>query len=301
MSSFIDDIKSPFRTGNSIGQLLVLNISVFLVLIIFQFILTISGASPEKNYAIFNEVVSWLAIPMHFTELLYKPWTLISYMFTHYSIWHIFGNMLMLFIFGKIFQEYASSKRVFAVYIYGGLVGAALALASYHLIPTFQQYAPASFMVGASAGVMAIVVAAATLVPDYFLHLFLLGPVRLKFIALFVVVLDLIGISYYDNAGGHLSHLGGALFGYLFIMQMKKGRDISVPFNNFIHTLKQLFKKRSKIKVVHKRSKSDEEYNHERKVRQDEIDAILDKISTSGYESLTKREKEILFKASNEK
>ncbi len=300
MSSFADDIKSPFRTGNSVGQLLVINISVFLALVIFQFILTISGFPPDESSSIFHSVVSWIAVPMHFNELLYKPWTFFTYMFVHYSLWHIFGNMLMLFVFGKIFQEYASSKRVFAVYMYGALIGALLALITYQFIPTFKLHAPADFMVGASAGVMAIVLAAATLVPDYALQLLLIGPVRLKYIALFVVVLDMIGVTYFDNAGGHLSHLGGALFGYVFVAQMKKGKDLSSGFNSFIFRLKQLFQRKSKIKVVHKRSISDEEYNLKRKIRQEEIDEILDKISSSGYESLTKKEKEILFKASNE-
>ncbi len=213
MSSFADDIKSPFRTGNSVGQLIVINVAVFLALVIFQFILTISGFAPDESSSIFHSVVSWIALPVHFNELLYKPWTFFTYMFVHYSLWHIFGNMLMLFVFGKIFQEYASSKRVFAVYIYGALIGALLALITYQFIPTFKLHAPADFMVGASAGVMAMVLAAATLVPDYVLHLLLIGPVRLKHIALFVVVLDLIGVTYFDNAGGHLSHLGGALFG----------------------------------------------------------------------------------------
>lgn len=300
MSSFADDIKSPFRTGNSVGQLIVINVSVFLVLVVFQFILTISGFPPEEGASIFQGVVRWIALPMHFHEMLYKPWTFFTYMFVHYSLWHIFGNMLMLFVFGKIFQDYASSKRVFAVYIYGALIGALLALITYQFIPTFKLHAPADFMVGASAGVMAIVLAAATLVPDYVLHLILIGPVRLKLIALFVVVLDLIGVTYYDNAGGHLSHLGGALFGYVFVAQMKKGKDLSSGFNNLIFRLKKIFNRRSKIKVVHKRSVSDEEYNMKRKIRQEEIDEILDKISSSGYESLTKKEKEILFKASNE-
>lgn len=300
MSSFADDIKSPFKTGNSVGQLLVINIFIFLALVIFQFILTISGFPPDESSSIFHSVVSWIAVPMHFNELLYKPWTFFTYMFVHYSLWHIFGNMLMLFVFGNIFQEYASSKRVFAVYMYGALIGALLALITYQFIPTFKLHAPADFMVGASAGVMAIVLAAATLVPDYVLHLLLIGPVRLKYIALFVVVLDMIGVTYFDNAGGHLSHLGGALFGYVFVAQMKKGKDLSSGFNSFIFRLKQLFQRKSKIKVVHKRSISDEEYNLKRKIRQEEIDEILDKISSSGYESLTKKEKEILFKASNE-
>lgn len=300
MSSFTDDIKSPFRTGNSVGQLIVINISGFLLLVIFQFILTISGFPPDESSSVFHNVVSWIALPMHFNELLYKPWTFFTYMFVHYSLWHIFGNMLMLFVFGKIFQEYASSKRVFAVYMYGALIGAFLALITYQFIPTFKLHAPADFMVGASAGVMAIVLAAATLVPDYVLHLLLIGPVRLKYIALFVVVMDLIGVTYFNNAGGHLSHLGGALFGYVFVAQMKNGKDLSSGFNNLIFRLKKLFKRGSKIKVVHKRSISDEEYNLKRKIRQEEIDEILDKISSSGYESLTKKEKEILFKASNE-
>ncbi|MGE0637031.1 MAG: rhomboid family intramembrane serine protease [Bacteroidia bacterium] len=300
MSSFADDIKSPFKTGNSVGQLIVINVSVFMVLVIFQFILTISGFPPDESSSVFHRAVSWIALPMHFNELLYKPWTFITYMFVHYSLWHIFGNMLMLFVFGKIFQEYASSKRVFAVYMYGALIGALLALVTYQFIPTFKLHAPADFMVGASAGVMAIVLAAATLVPDYVLHLLLIGQVRLKYIALFVVVLDMIGVTYFNNAGGHISHLGGALFGYVFVAQMKKGTDLSSGFNNLTFRLKKIFNRKSKIKVVHKRSISDEEYNLKRKIRQEEIDEILDKISSSGYESLTKKEKEILFKASNE-
>lgn len=300
MNAFTEDIKSPFRTGNVIGQLMVVNISVFLVLIIFRFLLTIAGFSPEDGSFVFHKIVSWIALPLDFRELIIKPWTVVTYMFVHYDLWHIFGNMLMLYVFGRIFQEYAGSRRVLPIYFYGGLIGAALALATYYLIPTFQQHAPADFMVGASAGVMAVVLAAAALVPDYVVHLLLLGAVRLKFIALFVIVLDLIGVSYFANAGGHLAHLGGALFGYVFIMQMKKGRDFSNGFNRLLQKLKEFFKRKSKIKVVHKRSVSDEEYNAKRKIKQQEIDEILDKISSSGYESLTKKEKEILFKASND-
>lgn len=297
MSSFLDDIKSPFRTGNSVGQLLVINISVFLILVILKLILNISGFSPS----FFDKVVSWVAVPMNFKDLLFKPWTLFTYMFTHFGLWHIFGNMLFLYIFGKIFQDYASSKRVFAVYICGGLIGAVFAIISYYLIPSFSFFAPANIMVGASAGVMAIVLASATLVPDFTIHLIFLGSVRLKYIALFVLVLDLIGISSNENAGGHLAHIGGALFGYFFVVQMKKGNDFSVGFNKFWFWVKKIFRREPKIKIVHKRSLSDEEYNLIKKSEQEEIDAILDKISTSGYESLTKKEKEILFKASNKK
>lgn len=187
------------------------------------------------------------------------------------------------------------------MYVYGALCGAALSFAAINLIPNLQQFEPSRDMLGASAGIMAIVVATATLVPNRTVLLFFLGEVAIKYIAAFFVVVDLISLSYYSNSGGHFAHLGGALLGYVFIHRYKAGHDWSKGFNRIFDLIKRPFTGGSRMTVIHnqRKKKSDEDYNQERNKLQKRVDEILDKISKSGYESLTKEEKEILFKSSD--
>jgi hypothetical protein len=166
-------------------------------------------------------------------------------------------------------------------------------------IPEFRHFR-SQYIIGASASVTAIIIAAATLVPNVKINLIFLGPVKLLYVALFVIFIDVVNISFQSAIVGNLSHLGGALMGYLFIVQYKKGRDMSKSINRIFDWIKNLFKSspKSKMTVAYKRRVSDEEYNYSKKMEQENIDHILDKISKSGYDSLTKGEKEILFKAS---
>ncbi|HEX3383793.1 MAG TPA: rhomboid family intramembrane serine protease, partial [Mucilaginibacter sp.] len=203
---------------------------------------------------------------------------------------HILFNMLWLYWMGQIFEEYLGNKRTVGLYILGGLTGALFFVASYNVFPYFAHsgLVIGSTDIGASAAIMAIIIATATLLPDYTIYLFIIGPVRLKWLALFFVIIDFISILG-PNAGGEISHLGGALFGFIYIKQLQRGNDIVGFFNN-------LFKKRSKLKVAVKNATQ----NGGNKPRQDEVDRILDKISRTGYESLSKQEKEILFRASKD-
>jgi hypothetical protein len=181
----------------------------------------------------------------------------------------------------------------------GGFAGALVYILAFNLFPAFASMIHSSYAIGASAGVLAIVVATATLLPEYRINLFLFGPVALKWIAVASVIIDLLSING-TNSGGHLAHLGGALYGFLFINQYKKGRDISKGLNTLIDKIADLFRKKSRLKVVFKRPLTDEQFQDQKKNREQQINRILDKISKSGYDSLTREEKDTLFKASKD-
>lgn len=297
----IEDIKLKIRSGNPITRLIIINIAVFLLISILRILLFITGGFSVFN-ALVNFVIDNCSLPLSLSGIIYKPWTLITYMFTHIELMHIFWNMITLYWFAQILSEYTSSRKIIPLYILGGIAGAVVAIFLVLIIPGFQSVIGMP-MVGASAGVTAIIIAAATLVPNYKMNLMFIGPVKLIYVALFVVFLDILSVSTYSNVGGNLAHLGGALMGYVFIKQYEKGRDWSVWINSLFDWVSKLFKAstKSKMKVVYKRKVSDEEYNYQKNVTQKQIDSILDKISKSGYESLTKAEKDILFKASGKK
>ena len=286
MSTLWDRIQyRMLRSGSRVSLLIWINIIVFLAINI--------PATLEKfifhSNVISNFTDEYLALPSYLPALLRHPWTPFTYMFMHAGILHILINMLWLYWMGQIFEEYLGNKRTIGLYILGGLVGAFLYVLFYN-IPTL--FAPESIragqLVGASAAIMAIIVATGTLLPDYEVYLFLIGPVRLKWIVLFLILIDFFGIVGF-NAGGELSHLGGGLFGFIYIKQLQRGNDMVAFFN-------KLFKKRQKL-TVSTRNGVKAAGN---KPRQEDIDRILDKISQAGYDSLSKQEKEILFRASKD-
>lgn len=274
------------RSGSKLNLLIGINIIVFLAINIPMVVEKMFlGSSLIESHA-----DDYLSLPAYLPKLLTRFWTPLTYMFMHAGILHILFNMLWLYWFGQIFEEYLGKKRTLGLYIMGGLAGALLFILAFNTVPAFT-HANAAYittMVGASASVMAIIVATATLLPDYTISLILIGPVRLKWLALFFVIMDFLGIAGL-NAGGEMSHLGGALLGYVYIRQLQNGND-------WIGSINNLFKGRPKLKVVAKNTSK----NPSVKPRQEEIDIILDKISRSGYDSLSKQEKEILFRASNE-
>lgn len=196
-----------------------------------------------------------------------------------------------------IFLHYFDNKKLLSVYIVGGLAGAALYILSFNIFPLFDQALPMSYALGASASVIAIVIAISVYAPNHTINLLFFGPVKLKYIAMVSIVLDVLSIAS-SNAGGHIAHLGGALFGYLYISQLRKGKNITKGFDRFMDKIFSLFKPRDKFKVTYKRPVNDYEYNKDKATKQKGIDEILDKIAKSGYDSLTKKEKEILFKNS---
>lgn len=297
----IEDIRLKIRSGNPITRLIIINIAVFLVISLLRILLFLTGNSALLA-SIVSSVVDNISFPISIEELAFKPWTIITYMFTHIDIFHILWNLITLYWFGQILADYTSTKKIIPLYLMGGIAGALVTLLLVTLIPVFHPYI-GSPMVGASAGITAIIIAAAALVPNYRLNLLFIGPVKLLYVALFVVFIDILNVATYDNIGGNIAHLGGALMGYIFIVQYKQGRDLSSWINRFFNWLGSLFKAspKSKLNVAYKRAVSDEEYNYSKKITQEQIDGILDKISKSGYESLSKAEKEILFKASNKK
>ncbi len=245
--------------------------------------------------------VNLLSVPATFGNLITQPWSLFTYMFLHKDLWHLIGNLLLFLISGRLFEEFLGSKRLVANYILAGLFGAIFYMLCYNLFPVFDEMKEYSLALGASASILGLLVAVAFLVPNYILNLFLVGEVRLKYVAMVLIFIDLISISK-SNPGGHLSHLGGAIWGWIYILYYKKGTDLSLWLQNILDSLKRLFtgEKKSKLKIVHKRTLSDEEFNAIKKTKEQIMDELLDKISKSGYESLTKEEQKTLYKISNE-
>ena len=289
--SIADEIKQSFKSGSSLTKLIYINLAVFLVvklIAVFYFLLSV-----ENSFSL----VSWLAVPADLSNLAYKPWTVFSYMFLHQDFLHILFNMLWLYWFGQIFLHYFDNKKLLSVYLVGGLAGAFVYILTFNIFPGFADILPVSYALGASASVIAIVIAVSVYAPNHTIYLLFFGPVKLKYIALATIIIDVISIAS-TNAGGHLAHLGGALFGYFYIMQFKKGRNITRLFDRFMDFIFSIFKPRPKIKVTYKRPVDDFEYNKSKAQKQAEIDKILDKIAKSGYESLSKQEKETLFKNS---
>jgi membrane associated rhomboid family serine protease len=226
-----------------------------------------------------------------------RPWTLLTYMFFHQGLLHLLFNMLWLYWFGKIFRMYFSGWQLATVYILGGLAGALFYILSYNSFPVFSAEKHFAILLGASAGVLAVVMAISCYVPKYAINLLFFGRVRLITIALITVVIEVVSISTSDNAGGHIAHLGGIFFGYLFAINIQKGKDITAWFGRFCSWTGNFFKPKPKLKVAYKRPPTDDrEYNRQRNENQQEIDRILDKISKGGYDSLSKAEKETLFR-----
>jgi len=287
-----DNIKDTFRKGSNLIKLIYINAGVFLLItlaVIIGFLM--------KNQAVPDKTLELLAVPASWKLLLIRPWTLITYMFTHKDIWHILFNMLWLYWFGRIFLEYLDQRKLVAVYLLGGISGAIVYILSFNIFPAFTDVVGESVAIGASASVMAVVIAIAAYVPDYTVQLFLFGRIRIIYLALITFVLT----SFMDfsiNSGGKLSHIGGALFGYLYILNLRQGKDIGKGFNKIIDFFATLFKPRKKLKVTYKKAASEYDYNKKKADHQAKINLILDKISKGGYESLTKDEKDLLFRES---
>lgn len=274
-----------FRGGNPLFLFIGINCLVFIVLNLAGLLVSLRilpAALPLW-------LTSQFQLPAYFPALLWKPWTLLSYMFAQASFFHLLFNMLWLYWMGRIFLDFMSKKQFVFVYLAGGIAGAVIYLLSYALIPVFSEQNTAHVLIGSSASVSAVIFATATLLPDYSIRMLFLGNVKLKYLALAFLVLDLLGVGG-GNAGGSLAHIGGAVLGYVYIRQLRSGRDWRLLFKR---------RKRGKLKVV--KDFHQEATTQHTVPNQAQIDKILEKISKSGYDSLTKREKEALFKASNQK
>ena len=292
IQSIYDDIKAQFNYGNMITRIILVNIFVFLLVII------IKAFSPPDT-GIFKAFFNNLALSSEGWTILKKPWTLLTHMITHQGFWHMGWNMLMLYWFGRITGDLAGDRRILPLYILGGLAGAL----------TFYMYAQiidltGGIAFGASAAVTSIIVAAAFLAPDYIIRLLFLGDVKLKYIALALIIIDVAMISSRDNTGGHLAHLGGAALGGIFVHFLRRGIDITESIQNLLYRRSKKKNRRSSVSmtvVENKKQKWKERPRNQRtEDTQERIDQILDKINESGYNSLSEEEKDFLYKVSKQ-
>lgn len=287
----INFIKSKFKSGDALTRIIFINLAVFAVIQTLKIVFVLFN-----QYSIMP--IDILAAPASMATFVYKPWTAFTYMFLHEGIFHIAFNMLALYWFGKLFLIYFSQKQLVGIYIIGGLMGFVLFVGAYNLFPYFKPVIQSSILLGASASIMAIILAVAVKSPNMEMRFLFIGNVKLKYIAALAVLTSFFSITS-SNAGGEISHLGGALTGYFFIVSLQQGRDITAGLNKLIDWVYDLFKPQ-KLKIKRNtaytgRKMTDAEFNQQKANRMKEIDRILDKIKTSGYDSLSEVEKKRLF------
>lgn len=291
--AFIDDIRRNYRQSSMLLRIIYINIGVFLLLNVVVLVAVLFNADGQA-------LAEWVKMPSDPYLLLRRPWTLVTYMFSHYNLFHILFNMLWLYWLGRIFMEYFSAKHLTGLYLLGGWGGAALYLLAYSTLPYFDgRY---GFLLGASASVIAIVVATAVYAPDYKVGLLFLGEVSIKWIAIVTVAIALFSLDS-ANPGDSIAHIGGAIVGALFAWRIKHGKDITRPLNAAIDGVVGLFNGRSfKRFSFPRRSKAKPAQSKAQRpadeVSENELDNILKKIKDAGYDALTDAERDKLFKAS---
>jgi membrane associated rhomboid family serine protease len=294
--SIWEEIKTTFKHGSNLTRLLYINGAVFLVVKIIEVIGVLAS-----NPFLAERFLGFLAVPAFLPNLAGRFWTPITYMFLHQGFIHLLFNLLWLYWFGKIFLHYLDQRKLVAVYLLGGLAGALLYIVFFNIFPAFSGVLSLSIALGASASVMAVVAAIATWVPEYEITLFLFGRVRLKYLALIIFLLTSV-FDFSVNTGGKIAHIGGALFGFVYAISLKKGTDLGWGINGILDFFVTLFRPGRKLKVKYKKTpRNDFEYNKVKVEHQAEIDRILDKISKGGYDSLTREEKNRLFSESQNK
>jgi membrane associated rhomboid family serine protease len=304
LGSIWDDVKRQYQYGNMVTRIIIVNVLVFVLVNLLKVVLFISykGSLP----AFYGKIIEYLSVSSDWLTTLSRPWVLITATFLHEGFFHVLWNMLMLYWFGRIVGDFIGNQRVLPIYLLGGVVGSVVYILSAFLLPVgFIAY-------GASAGVMAIVVGAGVLAPDFEMRLLFIGNVKLKYIVAVLLFLDLISIPLLFNAGGHFAHLGGALFGWLYILMLRNGRDLASPLIILFEVIVRLTDSEKRRRVVHgsrsfkvlkksdtqKRSKDNGGSARSDKDAEHRINEILDKIKEKGYESLSDEEKDFLFQAS---
>jgi len=288
MNSLQNDISNKLRNLNVLEKIIAANVVVYIVgwlLGAFQ--------SMPKGYTL-----SWLELPKDFFDFLVQPWSILTYGFTHYDFMHILFNMLILYFVSRSLLNLFQPKQILNIYFLGIISGGVLFLLVYNVLP-IGFHSRVGSLVGASAGVNALLIFLCTYLPNNEVRFFTIS-IKLMYIGVAIVIFDIIGL-FGANQGGKLAHLGGSLLGYLYAVQLQKGIDIGSGFGKLVDTVSSWFKPKSNLKTVH-RNKTKNTSSNKRKDpnqfnNQKKIDTILDKISKSGYESLSKEEKEILFKA----
>lgn len=285
MNNWYSNLKAKFSSVNIVEKIIYINVSVFLVTYLFK---TVSSLMQING----NFIINWFALSPHFNSLIYKPWTIISYGFLHEGFIHILFNLLILFYIGNLFLEYFNRKQFLVYYFLGIFFGGMVFLLSYNYFPALKT--KEVYLVGASAGVTSILIGIASLIPHYALQFRFIGNIKLMYIAIVLVALDIIQIPN-GNAGGHLAHLGGALIGFLLTTYLDQGKSVILWMESLLQP-----KKKSPLSTIHKRKKSNVHSKKNSVSRQKRIDEILDKISKSGYDTLSKEEKDFLFKVGKE-
>lgn len=294
--SIINEIQESFRKGTTLHKLIYMNLGLFLAVQIVRIALLLSN-----SYELYDGFLRHLAVPSNLDVLGRRPWTLITYMFLHEGFIHILFNLLWLYWFGMVFIQELGLKKLLSTYLLGGLAGGILFVIFYNLFPVFEPVRANSVALGASASVMAVVVAAATYRPDRRMHLVFIGPVKIGYIALAMFILTSL-VDFSVNTGGKIAHIGGAFTGFMFAYYYRQGKDIFGGFDRMMDRIATWFKPgKQRMRVTYKKPADDIEYNRQKANEQKEVDAILDKISKGGYDSLSDREKEILFKMSDKK
>jgi membrane associated rhomboid family serine protease len=321
--SIWEDIKREFNYGNMITRIIIVNIAIFVAIHLVKFSVYLYQGGIPWSPGGFQNFLGYLAMSDDWFTVLTRPWVLFTAMFTHYGIWHILWNMLFLFWFGRIFGDFLGNQRVLPLYLLGGLAGSILYFLTSNLLP-YGSNGP-GIALGASAAVMAIVTGAGTIAPDYTIRLLFIGNVKLKYLVGAILFMYLISLSDGVNEGGHYAHFGGAIFGFLFVRQLQSGNDWARPVNRILDQITSFFTnllgrnlttRKQGPKVAYRdpqrrkkatqrktppsprnrkgNAASDTEtINH-----QERLDAILDKIKQTGYDSLNEEEKEFLFNAS---
>lgn len=292
MADIISNVERFFKQKSVLSNLIIINVFIFLLIKIVEVIFLLFNIDSGAFILLFE-------LPASFQDALHRPWTFITYMFSHFGFFHILFNLLFLYWFGQIFLLFFSPKQLGGLYILGGITGGGLFILSYNIFPYFQSYVNSSFLVGASASVMAIVFATSFYKKNYEVNLLLIGRVKLIYIALFFFIMDLISIGS-GNPGGHIAHIGGAATGILFSYAYTRGKDLTSFINLIIDSITNFFTKKpdkKQTKKAPRRSESDYEYNKRKADENKEIDRILDKIKKSGYNCLSEEEKKTLFNA----
>lgn len=295
-NSFFENIKAFVKNPSWLNRLIVINAGVFIFFWLLRIVMRIIGflfQSQAVNYV--DLFVRWLSCPADFTTLLHRPWSIFTALFIHANFWHLFFNMVMFYVIGRIFLEYMNEKHLLLVYFLGGIFGNLVYMAAYNIFPAFSGIVPVSYAVGASGSVMAVMAAITAYRPRHEINFLLVGRISLVALAICFIIADIISIPR-GNAGGHFAHIGGFLFGLAYIASLKKRVD---SYQTRKRDENAGRKAKYYVSKESGRPLSDEEYNarkHEEKMR---IDAILDKISKYGYDALTAEEKDFLFHYSN--
>ena len=290
MKNLLQDIKNYFNNNMVLYRLVLINVVVFIGINFFDLFSFLFG----WHFSLDRLMRSFFGLEAGISNFIWKPWTIFSYMFLHDDIFHILFNMLFLTWTGKLFSEYLGNQKLSATYFLGGICGGLFYMVAYQIFPAFANHDQA-ILIGASAGVLAVFFAAATLLPNYTTQLLFIGNIKLKFLAIIMFLLYAFSIPS-GNAGGHIAHIGGALFGFVSIKFLQSGTDITKWFSKLFS-----FKSRSRknMKVVYRSNENaDEIYLNKQRMTQENLDRILDKINRSGFDSLTADEKEFLYKAS---